>query len=344
LSAGALAEGRRAGQRSATVLILGVVLLLATTAGIVLAYEHSLPLAIDPALSPVAGRHPFAGVTAVVALQAAAGTLLLLAGAMSLRPDGPLFGWLGPALLVAGLASLNYALFPSLYSYWVYSGDILRLAFCVLLTCGIVVELRASARRAIEMAVLEERRRLARDLHDGIAQELAFIAAEIVDVPPSLHPSLPWIRSAVERGLFESRRAIAALTLPLDLPVAESIAAAASDIAARAGTSLRLDLDDTVEVSPAEHEAILRVVREAATNAVRHGRATTISVTLDGSQPGVTRLEISDDGSGIAATTATGGFGLTSMREPIEATGGALRLQSDPRGGTTVEARWRRGG
>jgi signal transduction histidine kinase len=337
---------RRVARRRMTAMLAGaVVLALGLVAGLALAFEQQLPLAIDPALSPVArGRAAFTGDVAVLALQAATGVLLIVAGAKALlsprREPGVLLGWLGPALVAGGLAAANYALFPSLYSYWVYTGDILRLAFCALLACGIVAELRASARRAIDAAVLEERRRLARDLHDGVAQELAFIAAEIVDISPELHPSLPWIRSAVERGLYESRRAIAALTMPLDHPLASAIAATAEDITARAGTTLRLELDETVEVSAEEHEAILRVVREAATNAVRHGRATTVCVTLEDLGCGLIRLRVADDGAGVDIGTPVGGFGLTSMRERIQATGGELRLESSPGAGTAIEAWW----
>ena len=79
-----------------------------------------------------------------------------------------------------------------------HRGDILGLVFCFVLTWGIVAELRAAAYRAIELAVLEERRRLARDLHDGVAQELAFIATQLEDLPQGLHPALVWVRSAAD--------------------------------------------------------------------------------------------------------------------------------------------------
>jgi signal transduction histidine kinase len=345
LLAAALAGATRAGRRRSLVIVVGVVLLLAVAAGLALLYEPRLPLGLDPALSPVGvGRRAFVGQPAVLAAYAAAGVLLLLAAVkilVSVREDrGPLPGWLGLALLAGGVSSLNYTLFPSLYSYWVYAGDVLQLAFCVLLAGGIVAELRAAARRAIEIAVLEERRRLARDLHDGLAQELALIVGEIAEVPAEAHPALPWIRSAGERALFESRRAIAALTLPLDEPLTSAIAAAAEDVTSRAGAALRLEIDDGVRVDAAEQEAILRVVREATMNAVRHGSASTVHVTLEGVGSQLVRLEVSDDGIGLDPDAARRGFGLTSMTERIGATGGELRLTSTPGAGTTLEARW----
>jgi signal transduction histidine kinase len=313
-------------------------------------YEFRLPLALDPGLSPVRpSRRAFVGQPVVLIAQGVTATLLLAAALkmlVSARKDGrPLLGWLGLALLAAGISSFNYVLFPSLYSYWTYTGDALRLAFCALLACGIVAELRAAVRRAIEVAVLEERRRLARDLHDGLAQELALIVNEIADVPADTHPGLPWIRSAAERALFESRRAIAALTLPLDRPLAAAIAAAAEDVTSRTGTALRLEIDEGVQVTAEEQEAILRVVREAAINAVRHGAANAVHITLEGTGSQLTRLEVSDDGVGLDSDAAKRGFGfgLTSMSERIRATGGELRLASTPGAGTRVEARWAQG-
>jgi len=327
---------------------LAIILAIAGILGalvIVLVRRH-LSLPIDPGLSPVGPhRHSFEGAKSIPSVEGAAGIVLLATAARLLVPRNPpvqpLLGWLGPALVVGGAASLNYALFPSVYSYWVYTGDILRLCFCLTLTAGIVAELRAATRRVVEMAVLEERRRFARDLHDGVAQELSFIATELNDMPDALHPSLPWLRSAAARGLFESRRAIEALTTPTDRPLAAAIAAAVEDLTSRSGTSIRLSLDETIQTTSAEREAMLRVVREATTNAIRHGRAKLILISLD-QRDGLPRLEIADDGTGFDTSHASQrGFGLTSMRERAAASGGTLSVRSSPGHGTTVEGCWR---
>src|SRR5262249_8999689 len=181
---------------------------ISTVIAVLLGHSSRLSLPIDPALPPV-GLHPhaFARNSVALALQGVeAALLLVVAGGVSVvrarKGEDALFGWLGPALLVAAVASANYALFPSLYSYWVYDGDLVRLVFCLMIAFGIATELRASVRRTINLAVLEERRRLARDLHDGVAQELAFIATELDEIT-DLHPSVRLIRSAVDRGLYE---------------------------------------------------------------------------------------------------------------------------------------------
>jgi signal transduction histidine kinase len=338
-----LAGGVPLRRRQGALVVLAVGAVVATVIGVLLAHGSRLSLPIDPALSPVGfQRQLFAGNTVALTLQGVEAVLLLVAGAVSLlrarEGADALFGWLGPALVVGALASANYALFPSLYSYWVYDGDLVRLAFCLMLAFGIATEHRASVRRTVNMAVLEERRRLARDLHDGVAQELAFIAAELDEIT-HLHPSLPWIRSAVDRGLYESRRAIAALTMPLDRPLAEVLAVSVEEIADRSGVEVNLNLDRSVVVRPPMQEALLRVAREALTNAVRHGRATSLQVSLSRNPDGMS-LEIVDNGTGFDPSSIAGGFGLTSMRERVEVTGGRFDVESRTGAGARVVACW----
>jgi signal transduction histidine kinase len=91
-------------------------------------------------------------------------------------------------------------------------------------------------------------------------------------------------------------------------------------------------------VSPDEREALIRIVREAITNAGRHGGAKNVSVELTNGHG--THLRIVDDGSGFDPRhTRVGGFGLVSMRERTEALGGRFRLSSQAGGGTNIEVR-----
>lgn len=338
-----VAGGRRIGLRGAAALAAGLAVLVAGLAAGLVFLAPGLPLPIDPALSPVGPLWPvLIGSHTMIALEAAVALVLLGAGSVAVlraRLQGdPVFALLGPALLVGGIAAANYVLFPSLYSYWVYSGDVLRLSFCLVLAWGVAVEVRSSVRRAIDAAVLEERRRLARDLHDGVAQELAFIATEVAELDDGSEPSLAWIASAAERGLYEARRAIAALTLPLGLPLGELLEASLEDVAARSGVALDLEVERDVAVSPAVTEAVLRVAREAATNAVRHGHATKLRIVLRGER-GI-ELSVEDNGSGIDDGAVHAGFGLTSLRERTELTGGRLRVSAATGGGAVVTAEW----
>jgi signal transduction histidine kinase len=180
-------------------------------------------------------------------------------------------------------------------------------------------------------------------MHDGLAQELAFIAVRVRqlrgDGGPS--PELDQLTSAAERALEDSRAAISALTRPPDEPLDVAIARNASEVATRLGAHAELDAQAGVEVPPATREALVRISREAVANAVRHGSAEEVRLTL--SLADAIRLTVTDDGCGFdpaaraRARTPGAGLGLVSMRERAEALGGTLAVVSAPGAGTTID-------
>jgi signal transduction histidine kinase len=247
--------------------------------------------------------------------------------------------WLGIGSVIAAVAFVNYALFPSQFTELLYAGDFFFVCAVIALAFGAVTEISREEAARIRSAVLEERRRVARDLHDGVAQELAFIASQtrwFLRQPDDPQP-LGQIMDAVERALDESRGAIAALSRPIDEPLDLAVGHAALDIANRVGARLQLDLDEDVQVSADWRDALLRIAREAVANAVRHGRARTISLQLGEGES--VWLRITDDGEGfdLAAPRSSQSFGLTSMRERTESLGGQFNISSAPGAGTTVE-------
>jgi len=188
--------------------------------------------------------------------------------------------------------------------------------------------------------VQEERRRIARDLHDGVAQELAFVARRARRLGLATGDrGLDQIVAAAERGLTESRRQLAALTQPLDEPLDTALARAVEEIAARDGAHVELDLARRVRVGYEAREGLIRIACEAVSNAIRHARPSTIRVALTGGD--TVRLTVTDDGVGFdPASVLSGpgsGFGLTSMRERAESLGAKFRLDSRPGAGTEVE-------
>jgi signal transduction histidine kinase len=259
------------------------------------------------------------------------GVLLFAAAAFgylrrAARGRDDLMQWFGVGAILAAFASLNYMFFPSVYSEWVYTGDFLRLGFYLLLLVGTGSEIQGYWQRLADVAVLEDRRRIARDLHDGLAQELAFIVAE-TGGPAS---------KAAERALDESRRAIAALTRPVDEPLEVALVQAAEEVAHRVGTQVRLSGGPASEVSGDTREALIRIVREAVTNAARHGGAGLVRIELANGDG--LRLRVADDGRGFTpGRTRPGGFGLVSMRERAEALGGSFTINSAPGDGTAIE-------
>jgi signal transduction histidine kinase len=280
-----------------------------------------------------------------VGLQALICVLFLVAGvgfARRAEVEGDkLMSWLAAGSIFGAFARLNYFIFPSLYSDWIYTGDILRVCFYLLLFIGAASEIRAYQRRAAESAVLEERRRIARDLHDGLAQELAYIAAQTQrlaatgEVPqPGL---LAHLASAAERALEESRSAVAALAGPVDVAFHIALAREVEEIASRVGTRIELEVPEDLDIDPTTRETLLRIVREAVANAARHGRAGKIVVHL--SNGAGLHLSIVDDGIGFDtdALTTESGFGLNSMRERAVAAGGDFHLTTQAGGGTRIE-------
>src|SRR5262249_13678336 len=128
--------------------------------------------------------------------------------------------WLAASAALACFARLNYLFFPSLYAEWLYPADILRLGAYLLILVGAIPQVSAYHRCISTAAILDERRRIARDLHDGLAQELAFIVTKTRALAEGfLQPEkreLGRLAAAAERALDESRRAITALYAPVD--------------------------------------------------------------------------------------------------------------------------------
>jgi signal transduction histidine kinase len=250
--------------------------------------------------------------------------------------------WLGVGCVIAGLAYLNYVLFPSLYTDFLYSGDLFRIAAVVAWGTGTIRVISTYQTAYAHTAVLEERRRVARDLHDGVAQELAFISSQMhwLDKRGGDEQANGQIMEAVQRALDESRSAISALSRPIQEPLHLSLAHTAEEVAGRVGARLELDLDEHVVVSPAWEEALPRILREAVGNAVRHGRARTVTLQLRHDDESV-RMRIKDDGEGFDTSKprSEGSFGLVSMRERAEALGGTFAIESTPGKGTSVEIR-----
>jgi len=305
------------------------------------AFVDQLPLGIDPARSPANLHGPIIGNSVVAVSQLVIAVLFAVAAiGFTQRAEeehDELLLWLGAASAVAAFARVNYFAFPSLYSEWVYTGDALRLGWHVLLFIGAAREIQLYQRAYAESRVIEERRRIARDLHDGLAQELAFIATTTRDLAGE-YKGKPFrqLASAAQRGLDESRRAIASLTRRGDEPFDVALIETVEEVAHRLGTRVVVEAEPAPEIGPDLQEQLLRIVREAVTNAARHGEANVVRVRFTNGGP--LRLSVEDDGIGFdPEATAQAGFGLIAMRERAAAIGGTFRLESRVTGGTHVE-------
>ena len=247
------------------------------------------------------------------------------------------YGWLAIAAVLAAASYLDYSLYPGMYVEPVYIAGFLRLAFYVILLTGSTRGFLSHWNALSRTAVLEERSRIARDLHDGLAQELAFLARHLDSLSGNADDdTLRCLRSTAERAQLESRRAIMVLADVKRQAADVAITEAAGEVARRLGVELDLSLARDVRLSPARVDALVRISREAVANAARHGGARRVSLRLtrDGSR---VLMRISDRGGGFDTTVAHDGFGLTSMAERARLAGGELDISSRPGSGSTVE-------
>jgi signal transduction histidine kinase len=305
--------------------------------------RNGLPPAVS-ASAPEGSRKPqLVGHPAVLAVQLLLSLVFAVAAfgffRRSRRTGDELSGWLAVGAVLASTARLNYFLYPSLYSKWVYSGDLFRLGFYVVLLIGAAREIASYWASTIAAAQLEERRRLARDLHDGLAQEIAFIKRNILPLHEVNGNSelVERIGAAADRAHLESRRIVAALTSRGDEPLEQALSDAARELAARYGAVLDLRLATGITLPPASQEALVRIAAEAVTNAAKHSGVRGVRVELARLGDGA-RLLVVDRGRGFDPTRrSVPSFGLTSMKERAEALGGRFQIRSKPGGGTEVE-------
>jgi signal transduction histidine kinase len=320
--------------------------LVVFAATLVVACVGTVPMAVFPGLlphgitpSPDAGTgHP----PLSSALQLWLALVYLLAAFGFARrhrlTEDELSGWLAIACILSGASHINYFFHPAVVSSWVYPGDVFRVGFYLVLLIGAAREVASYWTSVIAAASLEERRRLARDVHDGLAQEIAFIArnARLLREQGAEPQLVERILRGVARAQEESRRVIGALAPTSQDPLERALAQAARDAARRYGAAVDMDLDQGIVLSPQEREAVLRIASEAVANAARHSGAETLRVYLERLDAGM-RLGIVDDGHGFDEKQPRTGFGLVTMKERAEALGGKLRVDSHRGSGTRVE-------
>lgn len=197
--------------------------------------------------------------------------------------------------------------------------------------------------RTATRLLAHERWQMAANVHDLIMQDLslALANARALDDDPTSAPRAGVVVGALERALEGARDVLGGLSEHDTRPIAQTIEASVR--AAARHTPVRFDAaraPSSAQPDQPTRTALVHIAREAVTNAVKHARPNAIEVVLE--HAGQWRLTVRDDGGGFkeapAATPATGGFGLLSMRESAHALGGAVHVGSAAGAGTTVEA------
>jgi PAS domain S-box-containing protein len=213
---------------------------------------------------------------------------------------------------------------------------------------GAVVESSRLRRRAEQAAVLEERQRLARGLHDSVTQalysvtllaETGRLASQAADMETA-ESCLERLGGVTQQALKEMRLLIYELRPPA--LETEGLAGALQQrldaVESRAGVDARLLVQGEVDLTAPQEEALYRIALEALNNALKHAEANTVTVWIfhDGKRKG---LEVTDDGRGFDPETVAdlGGLGLVMMRERAEQVGADVTIRSTPGEGTRVE-------
>jgi signal transduction histidine kinase len=198
-------------------------------------------------------------------------------------------------------------------------------------------------------ATLEERNRLARDIHDNLAQGFAAILMqlqaaqrEVTTLTPGVAATLNVAVDLARTHLAEARRSVG--TLRPNVGNAEEMSAALKRVADRVQLSTSTPIETAFDPLPRYGDVVEReiigIAQEALTNAVRHARARRITVRASTIRSLGLRLSIADDGRGIAGDKSTSGFGLTSMQERAARIGASLTIVTAPRSGTEVVLAW----
>lgn len=296
-----------------------------------------LAAAVFAATALFAGSAPGAGRVPVQV--AIAATLVLAAVGLARRAnrrDEALLRWIAVAVVLGGFAKLDYALFPPIGAENVHLGDVLRLIAWATLFIGVLGELRTRLRARAEAAVAQERRRLARELHDGVAQELAFIrrrAGRLGESADGLE-----ILGAADRALEDSRRAIEALVPPAHERLDVALERLGARLATECGLEVQVNVRTEEDLREEVRAELERIISEATRNAAHHGGARHVRVDVTGTPVAV---RIIDDGSGFRDGANSGlgvaGYGLIAMRERAELVGGQFSLESVRGAGTLVQ-------
>jgi two-component system, NarL family, sensor histidine kinase UhpB len=203
-------------------------------------------------------------------------------------------------------------------------------------------ERRLSGRRAL-VAQENERRRLARELHDEVGQTLTGVVLQLEGLqksaPPELEEAVGVVQETARDGVEEVRE-IARRLRPQaldDFGLRSALISLASGFSDRTGLRVRPALDPDLPALAAEQElALYRVAQESLTNVARHADARNVELALE-RVDGAVVLRVGDDGRGIGDGDAAGaGVGLGGMRERALLVGGHLLVRRRPRGGTEV--------
>jgi signal transduction histidine kinase len=278
--------------------------------------------------------HPVA-----LATQLVAGALLVVSALAFLRRarrGESRYGLLAAAAFLLAAARLQYLAQPAVATDWITPREGLRIAAYALLLASAYWEYVLRRRARTLAAITLERERIARDLHDGLAQDLACIAQQGQRLGAALAPEHP-LMIAARNALATSRGVIADLSASTASSTDAALRIIAGELRHRYGlhVEVRIETPDGSDLDPVEREHVVRIAREAIVNAATHGAAHHVNVVVVKTRRALL-MTVSDDGCGIADAFRPG-MGLRTMQARAATLGGWLTARRRADGGTELQ-------
>jgi signal transduction histidine kinase len=272
-----------------------------------------------------------------LALQALLSLLALIGFGLRFRREGQdLDRWLGLGASLWLFAELHYVFTPVVSSAYVSQGDFLRLLSYGVLLTGVWRAIRFAE---FGRAVAEERARVARDIHDGLAQYLFTISTQASMLEAGSPPpgTVERLKQAAAAAQQEARFAILALSSASgNAPFDAALRRYVEFLTADGELEVELEIDPELTLAPDEQIEVFRIVQEGLANVRKHASARRAEVLI-GDQDGRRVVLVRDDGAGFDGQEQPAGQGLKNLRVRAAAIGGAFALRSEPGGGTAVE-------
>ncbi|HUJ54432.1 MAG TPA: histidine kinase [Gaiellaceae bacterium] len=314
-----------------SVIAAGVVLAIAWA--VLHAHASSLPALTNP---PGSSLPP--ALTSALAVQALLYLLAVLGWGRRLALSGDdLAQWLALGFTLQLFASLHLVFTPLRGTTYVAEGDFLRLLSYALVLVGAWRVIRSAE---FGRAVAEERARVAREIHDGLAQYLFALSthAQMLEAGAPIEEVAPKLKETAALAQQEARFAILALssasgTAPFDAALRRYVEFLTAD----GELEVELDVDPAIRLAPDEQIEIFRIVQEGLGNVRRHAKATRAEVVIGQRPFGERFVTISDDGEGFDGEGSPAGQGLRNMRKRAESIEGGFKLSSVPGRGTALE-------
>jgi signal transduction histidine kinase len=252
------------------------------------------------------------------------------------RHGRDLDSWMCLAATLALFADLHLVLTPIVSSDYLLQGDFLRVLAYGILVVGVW---RAISQAEFGRAVADERARVAREIHDGLAQYLFAISTQVsmLESGAPLDEVLPRLKRAATSAQQEARFAVLALSSAGGSARFDSALRRYVDVLTADGEiDVEVDVDPNVRLAPDEQIEVFRIVQEGLGNARRHSRARRVEVSIS-QRAGRRIVLVSDDGDGFDASEVQTGQGLANMRLRAQAIEGELKLSTRSGSGTAIE-------